>query len=427
MVKYHQLENPGVIYWVSGSIIVVFLVMVQHGELEKKLCPKLGKKHLVYEQQHPLLHPDIKPKTSVFEDIKKRDILLHYPYQTFNYIIDLLREAAIDPHVKSIKISLYRLAKNSNVINALINARRNGKSVTVVMELQARFDEEANIRWTKELAAVGAKILDGVPGLKVHAKLCQITRIEKGKETLYTYISTGNFNESTARIYSDHGLLTSHKKISQDVHNVFDFLESNYKNYKYKHLLVAPFYMRSGLKKLINTEIKNAQNNAQAYMYIKLNSLVDQELIKKLYKASQAGVKIKMIIRGICSLVPGIPGLSDNIEVYSIIDKYLEHSRIFIFCNGGDELYYISSADWMIRNLDNRIEVATPVYDASIQNELKQFMEIQLSGNVKARIIDPEQSNRYKGRAGRQRRVRVQDELYNYLKDFYEKRLREYA
>lgn len=358
--------------------------------------PTLGIRNLVYSNPPALQHKDFQSKMSLFEDIKHKDVLLHYPYHSFHYVIDLLREAAIDPKVKSIKITLYRLAKNSNVINTLINARRNGKMVTVVIELQARFDEEANIQWTDELAAEGARILDGVPGLKVHAKLCQITRVEEGKNVLYTYISTGNFNESTARLYSDHGLFTSDKAISREVKKVFDFLENNYKTFNYKHLIVSPFYMRKKFKKLIKNEIKMAQAGKEAYIYIKLNNLVDVEMIDRLYQASQAGVKIKMMIRGICSLVPGIPGLSENIEVYSILDRYLEHSRILIFANGGDEKYYISSADWMIRNLDNRIEVAAPVYDPEIQKEMKEFLEIQFNDSKKARIINADQDNPYR-------------------------------
>jgi len=380
--------------------------------------PTLGLKKLVYNNPHELLHKDLQPKTSFFDDIKDKDILLHYPYHTYDYVIDLLREAAIDPKVKSIKITLYRLAKNSNVINTLVNARRNGKNVTVVIELQARFDEEANIQWTNELAAEGARILDGVPGLKVHAKLCQINRIEDDKSVLYSYISTGNFNESTAKLYSDHGLFTSHKAISREIKKVFDFLENNYKTFNYKHLLVSPFYMRKKLKKMIKNEIRMAELGKDAYIYVKLNNLVDSEMISRLYQASQAGVKIKMIIRGICSLVPGIPGLSENIEVYSILDKYLEHSRIIIFANDGDEKYFLSSADWMIRNLDNRIEVATPVYDPAIQKELKEFLEIQFNDSKKARIITGKLDNPYRndGASGPRSQIAQYDALKKRIK-----------
>jgi polyphosphate kinase len=358
--------------------------------------PTLGESHLCFEKQQQLKHPVFKPITSVFEGVKKKDVLLHYPYHSYHYVIELLREAAIDPKVKSIKITLYRLAGNSNVINALINAMRNGKSVTVVIELQARFDEEANIHWAEQLAEEGARILDGVPGLKVHAKLLLITRKETEKDALYSYISTGNFNESTAKIYSDHGLFTSHVAISKEIKKVFDFLENNYKTFTYNHLLVSPFFMRKKLTKLIKNEIKIAATGKDAYIYIKLNNLVDKEMIEKLYQASSAGVKIKMLIRGICSLVPGIPGVSENIEVYSIVDKYLEHSRIIVFGNDGDEKYYLSSADWMIRNLDNRIEVATPVYDVAIQKELKSFLKTQFNDGKKARVINEKLDNQYR-------------------------------
>lgn len=382
--------------------------------------PTMGLDRLLYSPIKTLAHPALKPRTSIFDDIRKKDILLHYPYQSYQYITDLLRESAIDPKVKSIKITLYRVAKNSNVVNALINAIRNGKSVTVLIELQARFDEAANIHWVKELSKEGARILEGVPGLKVHAKLCQITRIENDKKVYYSYISTGNFNESTARIYSDHGFLTAHKAISNEVHKVFEFLENNYKTFNYRHLLVSPFYMRNKLKKLIKAEIKNARVGKRAFIYLKLNHLVDTEMISKLVLASQAGVKIRLLIRGICSLVPGIPGQSENIKVYSIVDKFLEHSRILWFCNDSNDLFYLSSADWMIRNLDNRIEVATPIYDADVKNELKEFMNVQFRDNVKSRIISESLDNSYKKSKSGDKTHRAQAEQYEVLKKPYE-------
>jgi polyphosphate kinase len=284
------------------------------------------------------------------------------------------------------------------------------------MELQARFDEEANIHWSKILEEEDAHLLDGVPGLKVHAKLCLITRQEGKKLVRYASIGTGNFNETTAKIYSDHALLTSNKEITSEVYKVFEFLENNYKTHVYKHLVVSPFTMRKKLTKLIKKETKNALAGKDAWMYIKLNSLVDRSMIDYLYKASQAGVKIKMVIRGICSLVPGIEGISDNIEVISIVDKYLEHSRIFIFCNDGNEKYYISSADWMIRNLDNRVEVAVPVYDPDIRKELKTFFELQFKDVKKARIINCDQLNKFRPeRDGLN--YRAQDDIYNMLKN----------
>jgi polyphosphate kinase len=378
--------------------------------------PFVGAPELRYTSFPPLEQNHIEDTRSIINTIRSKDVLLHYPYQSFNYIIDLLREAAIDPNVKSIKMTLYRLAEKSSVVNALINARRNGKAVTVVIELQARFDEEANIYWTKKLEEEGARIIDGVPGLKVHAKLVLITRHEKNRVARYASIGTGNFNESTARIYSDHSLLTAHKQITREVADIFDFLEHNYKSFTYKHLLVAPFYLRKKLRKFIKDEIKIAQAGRNAYIHLKLNNLVDGEMIDRLYEASQAGVQIKMIVRGICSLVPGVQGLSENIEVVSIVDKYLEHSRIYIFGNDGKERMYLSSADLMIRNLDNRVEVAAPVYDPSIQKELHDFLDIQYRDNVKARIIDRKLDNRYKQQDG-QERIRAQEKIYTYLKN----------
>ncbi len=377
--------------------------------------PKIGSASLVYKPRTPLYHKDVQTSKSIFSVIKQKDILLHYPYQSFHHIIDLLREAAIDPQVISIKMTLYRLAKDSNVINALRNACRNGKEVTAVIELQARFDEEANIRWTQKLEEEQARIIDGVPGLKVHAKLCLITRLEDGEKVNYAVIATGNFNEVTAKIYSDHALLTADPRLTSEVSKVFKFLENNYKTFKYKHLLVSPFFMRKRILKLIEVEIKNARAGKEAYILAKMNSLVDQEIIKKLYKANQAGVKIKLIVRGICSLVPGIKGMSENIEAISILDRYLEHSRIFIFAHGGDEKYYISSADWMIRNLDNRVEVTVPIFDKNIQKELKDFMLLQFRDNTKARILDDKQENRYRKNPA-EPPYRAQDDIYRYLK-----------
>lgn len=377
--------------------------------------PTVGPRSLFYKKRPALYHPDIIKHKSIISAIQERDILLHYPYQSFHHITDLLREAAIDPKVRSIKITLYRVARDSNIINALINACRNGKEVMVVIELQARFDEEANIRWTKKLEEENARIIDGVPGLKVHSKLCLISRIENGKKVYYANIATGNYNETTAILYSDHSLLTMNKDITQEVNKVFKFLENNYKTHNYKHLIVSPFYMRKRFIKLINTEIKNARAGKESYIYAKMNSLVDQEMINKLYQASQAGVKIRMIIRGICSLIPGVKGMSDNIEVISILDKYLEHSRIFVFCNGGKEKYFISSADWMIRNLDNRVEVATPIYDKNIQQELKDFLMLQFRDTKKARIISEKQDNAYRISANREVH-QAQEEIYTYLK-----------
>lgn len=378
--------------------------------------PNVGSPELKYKKLPSLNHSDLDFHKSLFKTLREKDVLLTFPYQSYHHIIDLLREASIDPKVESIKITLYRVAKNSNIINTLINAIKNGKSVTVVVELQARFDEEANIYWANKLQEEGARVIYGVPGLKVHSKLFSIGRKEDNRIKYYAHIGTGNFNEDTAKIYSDFSLLTSNKIITEEIERLFTFYADNLKVGTYKHLLVAPFTMRKKLIKFMNTEIENAQNGKEAYMCLKLNSLVDDEMIEKLYEAGKAGVKIKLIIRGICSLLTELPEQKGNIEAISIIDKYLEHSRLFIFCNGGDEKYFISSADWMIRNLDYRSEVAAPIYDKELQKELKDIFEIQWKDNIKARIINRNQDNKYKT-TNSKTKTRAQDFIYQYLKE----------
>ncbi len=375
--------------------------------------PNLGGKKMIYKPTPPLTHPLIKYKTNKLDLIAKKDILLHVPYQKFDHYINLLREASIDPGVLSLKITLYRVAYNSRVINALINAALNGKRVTVVIELQARFDEKTNIYWSRKLEESGAQVIFGMRGLKVHSKLLLIERQEQKKIVKYASIGTGNYNEGTAMVYADLHLLTADKWITEEVDKVFKFFETTYRTYTFRHLLVSPLYMRKRLNKMIDNEIKNAQSGKDAYIILKINSLVDNEMIEKLYDASKAGVKIKAIIRGMCSLIPGVPGLSDNIKVISIVDKFLEHSRVFVFCNNHKELYYISSADWMPRNLDNRIEIAAPIYDPDIQKEIKTMLNIQLKDNVKARIIDASGNNPYRS-AHDTRKIRSQMELYKY-------------
>ena len=377
--------------------------------------PNVGGADLRNRIPHPLNHKEMDVHKSAFKLIKEKDVLLTYPYQSYHHIIDMLREASIDPKVQSIKIALYRVAKNSNIVNALINAIKNGKSVTAVVELQARFDEEANIYWANKLQEEGAKVIFGVPNLKVHSKLFLITRKESGKNALFAHIGTGNFNELTSTIYSDISLLTADKRITEEVAKVFNFYENNLKAGNYKHLAVAPFNMRKRFMKLINNEIENAHAGKEASIILKMNSLVDEEMISKLYEASESGVKIKMIIRGICSLVTELAGHSNNIEAISIVDKFLEHSRIFIFHNDGDEKYYLTSADWMARNLDHRSEVAVPIYDAGIKKELRAFIDIQLNDNTKSRIINTRQDNKYKQTESKTR-VRAQDEMYKYFR-----------
>ncbi len=376
--------------------------------------PNLGSKKLKYPSMPPNPHPLIKPRKSILALMERRDILMHYPYQRFDSYINLLREASMDPKVTEVKVTLYRVARFSRVINALMNAARNGKKVTVVIELQARFDEKANIYWSKKLEEVGARVIFGMAGLKVHSKLSLITRKDGRKIIRYATIGTGNFHEGTANSYSDLKLLTADKRITFEVEKVFKFFETTFKTYKYKHLLVSPLYQRRRLNALIEQEIKNARAGKPAYIILKANNLVDKDMIKKLYQANSAGVRIQMIVRGICSLIPGVKGLSENITCISIVDKFLEHSRVFIFCNNGDELYYISSADLMTRNLDHRIEVSCPVYDKSVQAEIWKMIELQLRDNVKARVINESLSNEYKKDTGRKRKIRAQVELYRY-------------
>lgn len=363
-----------------------------------------------------LVHPHIDVHSSIMQVIREKDILLHYPYQTFNHFIDLLREAAVDPQVTSISITLYRVADRSKVINALINAAKNGKYVTVLIELLARFDEKANLRWSEKLQEAGVRVIHGVPGLKVHSKIALIHRKEQGRIKSFAYIGTGNFHEGTANLYCDEGLFTTNRQIAAEVTKVFEFLKHNYKRFNYRHLVVSPYSMRKQFMQQISTEIKNAKQGKPAYILLKLNNLVDQGMINHLYSASKAGVKIKIIVRGICSLKVGVKGMSENIEGISIVDKYLEHSRFIIFANGGDEEYFITSADWMTRNLDHRVEVACPVYDKEIQKELRAMFDIQWRDNTKARVLDAHQQNRYrKTRAKKQHRAQI--EYYEYLKN----------
>lgn len=376
--------------------------------------PNLGKKKFYYEQLVPVSHRDIQPGKSILSAIKKRDVLLYFPYHSFDHFIDLLREASIDPYVTSIQITLYRLARNSSVVNALLNAVRNGKNVITVVELQARFDEEANILWGNKMMEEGIKVIYGVPGLKVHSKLLLITRTKNDITHRYAAIGTGNFNEDTARIYTDHLLLTSNLKITNEVLKTFNFFNANYKKDAYYHLVLSPFSLRNKMILLIENEIRNAQAGKKAYIYMKLNNLTDSEIIDDLYEASNAGVNIKLIIRGMISLVPGVKDISENIKAIGIVDRFLEHSRCMIFCNGGNEEVFISSADLMTRNIDHRIEVTCPVFDKSLRNELHQIFDIQWNDNVKARKLDAALSNKFV-KPGKEP-FQSQVEVYEFLK-----------
>ncbi len=365
----------------------------------------------------PLRHPDAPPFTGFFGAIRQKDILLNYPYHTFNHLIDFLREAAVDPRVDSICITLYRTARKSKVINALINAAKNGKQVIVCMELMARFDEERNIENSGRLRAAGVQVVHGEEGLKVHAKLILVTRRENGSVRSYAHIGTGNFNEDTAKVYSDFSLFTCRPEIAEEVGQMFDFLVNRNRHAGYRKLLVSPDFMRSGFYDLIEREIRNARNEKKAYIHAKFNSLTDEGIIRMLYRASAAGVEIRLIVRGACCLKPGVPGLSENIRAISIVDKYLEHARLAIFCNGGNEKAYIGSADWMKRNLDRRVEVAAPVLDEDIRRTLKRFFDIQWNDTDKARDLSLFRENVYIGdeeNIPENERRRSQTELYDF-------------
>jgi len=366
-----------------------------------------------------VIHPLFLNAPSVMHVIQQQDVMLHFPYHSFDTIIDLLREAAIDPNVSSIKITAYRLARNSKIVNALINAVRNGKQVTVVLELRARFDEAANLAWKARLEEEGVKVLLGIPNMKIHAKLCVIKKRIGTKTLQCGFISTGNLNEKTARVYGDHCLLTTNRGIIADINRIFTYLENVRHDIKIlegcKTLPVSPLNMRSHFLKLIDKEIKNAKHKKPAGIIIKMNSLSDDIMITKLYEAAKEGVDIQMVIRGICCAYTENKKWKKNIAAVSIVDEYLEHARVFIFHNGGQEKVFIASCDWMVRNLDHRIEAAVPVSDPVIKQELIDIMRIQLSGNVKARILDNEQENKYK-REG-DKKIRTQVEIFKYLNE----------
>lgn len=385
-----------------------------HNKKDYIQFPNIGDPELEFEDLPPLKHPDLDMDRSILNVIRNKDVLLFSPYHNFSYIIRTLREAAIDPAVTTIQATLYRLADQSRVISALVNAAKNGKEVTVVIELRARFDEEANIKWTEKLQTEGVQVIFGVPGLKVHSKLFLITRKEEGQIRHYASLGTGNFNESTAKFYTDYHLLTADPLITKEVAKVFEFLRKNYKIQKYRHLLVSPHYTRKMFIRLIDKEIDFAKKGLPSGIKIKLNSLSDVKLIEKLYEASSYGVKIQLVVRGICSLIPGVPGMSENIEAISILDRFLEHSRLWIFENGGDARFYIGSADWMPRNLDYRVEVCTPIYDDNIKRQIRDHFEIIWKDNVKSRWHNEEMTNEYRVIKGP--KIRSQYALYDYVK-----------
>ncbi len=378
--------------------------------------PNIGTREMEFMPMPPLEHQGLRVTKSMLAGIKERDYLLHYPFHSFHYLIDLLREASLDPQVRAIKMTLYRVASDSNVVNALINAARNGKEVTVFLEVQARFDEEANIYWAGKMQEEGVRVIQSIPGYKVHAKLLLIRRKEGARNVYYAGVGTGNFNETTAKIYTDISIFTSNKEIVSDVNSVFHLFESIYNAPRFSKLIVAPFHMRNHFIKLLNNEIRNAKAGLDAWMILKINNLTDIKTIKKIYEASAAGVKIKLIVRGICMLQPGVPRVSENIDAITIVGRFLEHSRIMVFANAGSELYYLSSADWMERNFDNRIEVACPIFDRELQREIMTMLQIQLRDNTKARTISASKSNQYiKGNPNL--KINSQVETYKFFKD----------
>lgn len=377
--------------------------------------PSLGRTDLLYKKIEPLPIKKLSLEKSLFTAIAKKDYLLYTPYHTFAYVVKFLREAALDPKVKTIKITIYRLAEISHVASSLINAAKNGKKVTVSIELQARFDEQANINYAEQMEQEGIHLIFGVQGLKVHSKMCVVERKEAHKIVRYGFVSTGNFNESTAKVYTDYTLFTSDNRILKDINKVFKFFDINYKIYRYKHIITSPHYTKRALYKLIDNEINNVKEGKQGYIKLKLNSISNYQMVDKLYEASSAGVKIQIIVRGICCLIPGIKGISENIEAISIVDKFLEHTRLFIFGNNGDPKVYISSADFMTRNIENRVEVTCPIYDSEIKQELIDTFTICWKDNVKARVFDEAQSNTY--RKNNDPQLRAQFQTYTYYKE----------
>ena len=378
--------------------------------------PNLGRYDLLYKNNIPLPLKNLSLEGSMLKKIELKDYLVNAPYQSYSYIIKFLREAALDPNVSTIKITLYRLAKNSQIVSSLISAAKNGKKVVVQIELQARFDEASNISYAEQMQTEGIMLIFGVKGLKVHSKICLVERIVNGKLKRYGIISTGNFNESTAKIYTDVSLFTAHQEILKDVSKVFDFFMVNYRIHRYRHLVVSPHYTRTRFYKLIDKEILNANLGKPAYIKLKMNSLSDIKIIDKLYEASRAGVKIQLIIRGICSLIPNVKGMSENIEAVSIVDNYLEHSRVYIFGNNNNPEVFISSADLMTRNIDGRVEVTCPIYDEDIKKELIETFDIGWKGNVKVRFHSEKLDNKYRLR-GDNPMFRAQLETYKYYEE----------
>ena len=373
--------------------------------------PDCGRKDLKYDKWTPIMKPEFISNESILDQIRQKDRFIHVPYHSFNGYIRVLREAAIKPEVKAIKTTLYRLAKDSKVVKALITAARNGKKVTAVVELLARFDEESNIKWSKRMQEEGVNVIFGVEGLKIHSKLLYI----ESKKGNIACIGTGNFHEGNAKIYTDYLMMTARPKIVNEVAKVFDFIDRPFSPFRFNELLVSPNSMKSRILRMLDTEIRNAGEGKEAWVKIKINHITDTDMVAKLYQASKAGVKIDIVIRGNCSLVPGLKGLSENIRCVGIIDRYLEHSRILIFANGGKPRFFIGSADWMPRNLLNRIEVLTPVYDEEMQADLMRTISYGMRDSTNGRLIDGKGTDDFVNGEP----FRSQEELYKELKSKY--------
>ena len=375
--------------------------------------PDCGRTDLKYPKWTPILKPELETEQSILDTIRQKDRFIHVPYHSFNSFIRVLREAALNPDVKGINVTLYRLAKASKVVKALICAARNGKKVTVVIELLARFDEESNIKWSKRLQEAGVEVVFGVEGLKIHSKLVYI----QCKSGDIACIGTGNLHEGNAKVYTDYMMMTARPQIVREVKKVFEFISKPFKPVKFRELLVSPNEMKPKILRLISDEIRNAKEGLEAWIKVKINHITDEDVVAKLYEASQAGVKISLLVRGNCSLVPGLPGVSENISALGVIDTYLEHARILIFANGGNPKYFLGSADWMPRNLVNRIEVLTPVYDEQLQHDLERTIDYGLRDTTNARIVDGRGGNQFKEGAP----FRSQEQLYvDYLKESQE-------
>lgn len=381
--------------------------------------PNLGGKSLEFKVQSPVLMPELEENRNLFESLKEKDLLFFFPYHSFNYVTQFIKVSALDPAVKSIQICLYRVAEHSLIVHALLNAVKNRKEVTVVVELQARFDEQANIRWANRLMDEGVNVIFGVAGLKVHNKIIRVVRKEGNSNRTYSYIGTGNFNEKTAKFYSDFGFLTSDQEIGDDLAKVFDFIKYTYRHHEYKHLWVAPHTLRPKITALIEQEIDKAVNGQEASVFIKCNNLEDQTIINKLYEAGQAGVKVRLIVRGVCCLYAGVPGLSETIEVKSVVDRYLEHARVYVFGDEEDRQLFISSADLMTRNLDFRVEVACPIYDLNLQSKIVRILELQWSDNTKARSLAEGHYNQVVASQGG-RKFRCQEKTHRLLSESIE-------